>query len=96
MLKPAFDLLLDLAPSLFEGGAYTSGNTQSLQLLGQSAVTMIRLGPIKLSRQSRRACFRKPRASCSFRISGFRWLHQLAVLSNGVNKDAALSWQTSS
>ena len=28
-------------PSLFDEGAYTSGNTQSLQLLGQSAVTMI-------------------------------------------------------
>jgi putative spermidine/putrescine transport system substrate-binding protein len=40
-LDPAFAILADLAPSLFDGGAYTSGNTQSLQLLGQSAVTMI-------------------------------------------------------
>lgn len=40
-LKPAWDLLADLAPSLFDQGAYTSGNTQSIQLLGQSAVTMI-------------------------------------------------------
>lgn len=40
-LPPAWAVLQDLAPSLFEGGAYTSGNTQSIQLLGQSAVTMI-------------------------------------------------------
>lgn len=40
-LTPAWDILKDLAPSLFDGGAYTSGNTQSLQLLGQGAVTMI-------------------------------------------------------
>ena len=41
MLTPAWDLLADLAPSLFDEGAYTSGNTQSVQLLSQSAVTMI-------------------------------------------------------
>ena len=41
MLNPAWDILLDLAPSLFDGGAYTSGNTQSIQMLSQSAVTMI-------------------------------------------------------
>lgn len=40
-LNPAWDILMDLAPSLFDQGAYTSGNTQSIQLLSQSAVTMI-------------------------------------------------------
>jgi putative spermidine/putrescine transport system substrate-binding protein len=35
-LDPAWAILNDLAPSLFDGGAYTSGNTQSIQLLGQS------------------------------------------------------------
>ena len=40
-LAPAWAILKDLAPSLFDGGAYTSGNAQSIQLLGQSAVTMI-------------------------------------------------------
>lgn len=40
-LSPAWDTLMDLAPSLFDQGAYTSGNTQSIQLLSQSAVTMI-------------------------------------------------------
>ncbi len=41
MLQKGFDLLKDLAPSLMDQGAYTSGNTQSIQLLSQSAVTMI-------------------------------------------------------
>jgi len=40
-LQPAWDLLNDLAPSLFQEGGYTSGNTQSVQLLAQSAVAMI-------------------------------------------------------
>lgn len=40
-LNPAWAILNDLAPSLFDKGAYTSGNTQSIQLLSQSAVTMI-------------------------------------------------------
>ena len=41
VLGKAWDLLKDLAPSLMDKGAYTSGNTQSIQLLSQSAVTMI-------------------------------------------------------
>ena len=41
VLGKAWELLLDLAPSLMDQGAYTSGNTQSIQLLSQSAVTMI-------------------------------------------------------
>jgi putative spermidine/putrescine transport system substrate-binding protein len=41
MLGGGFAILADLAPALFEGGAYTSGNANSLQLLAQGAVTMI-------------------------------------------------------
>ena len=41
MLQQGLGHPQDLAPSLFDGGAYTSGNTQSMQLLGQAAVTMI-------------------------------------------------------
>lgn len=40
-LTPAWKLLQDLAPSLYEKGAYTSGNTQSIQLLAQGVVTMV-------------------------------------------------------
>ncbi|MEO8758416.1 MAG: extracellular solute-binding protein [Devosia sp.] len=41
MLGKGWEVLKDLAPSLMDQGAYTSGNTQSIQLLSQSAVTMI-------------------------------------------------------
>ena len=41
ILAKAWEVLKDLAPSLMDQGAYTSGNTQSIQLLSQSAVTII-------------------------------------------------------
>jgi len=41
VLTQAWALLGDLAPSLYQNGAYTAGNTASLQLLAQGAVTMI-------------------------------------------------------
>ncbi len=40
-LGKAWKLLTDIAPSLYDNGAYSSGNTQSLQLLSQGVVTMI-------------------------------------------------------
>src|SRR4249920_3249923 len=40
MLDPAWEILRDIAPYTFGKGAYTSGNTQSVQLLSQNAVTM--------------------------------------------------------
>jgi putative spermidine/putrescine transport system substrate-binding protein len=40
-LGKAWDILKDLAPSLYDNGAYSSGNTQSIQLLSQGVVTMI-------------------------------------------------------
>jgi putative spermidine/putrescine transport system substrate-binding protein len=41
MLAKGFVILNDLTPSLYQQGAYTSGNTQSLQLLAQGAVTTV-------------------------------------------------------
>jgi len=41
MLGKAWALLNELAPYMMDKGAYTSGNTQSIQLLSQSAVTLI-------------------------------------------------------
>ena len=40
-LGKTWDLLADLAPSLYDNGAYSSGNTQSIQLLSQGVVTMV-------------------------------------------------------
>jgi len=90
-LNPAWDILKDLAPALFDNGAYTSGNTQSIQLLGQSAVTMIPAW----SDQAIQAI----NTGVLPETTGLVQLADLAlpggfsrsvVLSNGVNKDAAL------
>ena len=90
-LTPAWKILQDLAPSLFDEGAYTSGNTQSLQLLGQSAVTMIPAW----SDQAIQAI----NSGVLPETTGLVQLQDLAlpggfsrsvVLANGVNKDAAL------
>ncbi|MDF2799222.1 MAG: transporter substrate-binding protein [Devosia sp.] len=91
MLTPAWDILKDLAPSLFEGGAYTSGNTQSLQLLGQSAVTMIPTWSDQALSAIEQGVL--PETTGLVQLSdlglpgGFT---RLAVLSNGTNKDLAL------
>jgi putative spermidine/putrescine transport system substrate-binding protein len=90
-LAPAWALLQDLAPSLFEGGSYTGGNTPSIQLLSQSAVTMIPAW----SDQALSAI----NTGVLPETTGLVQLTDLAlpggfsrsvVLSNGVNKDAAL------
>lgn len=91
VLGKAWSLLLDLAPSLMDKGAYTSGNTQSIQLLSQSAVTMIPAW----SDQAIQAI----NTGVLPETTGLVQLQDLAlpggfsrsvVLSNGVNKDAAL------
>ena len=90
-LPPAWDILKDISSSLFDNGAYTSGNTQSIQLLGQSAVTMIPAW----SDQALSAIAQGVLPE----TTGLVQLQDLAlpggfsrsvVLSNGVNKDAAL------
>lgn len=90
-LNPAWEILKDLSGSLFDNGAYTSGNTQSMQLLGQSAVTMIPAW----SDQAIQAI----NTGVVPETTGLVQLQDLAlpggfsrsvVLSNGVNKDAAL------
>ncbi|HEY9012468.1 MAG TPA: extracellular solute-binding protein [Devosia sp.] len=90
-LNPAWDILKDISSSLFDGGAYTGGNTPSIQLLGQSAVTMIPAW----SDQAIQAI----NTGVLPETTGLVQLQDLAlpggfsrsvILSNGVNKDAAL------
>ncbi|MDP3315122.1 MAG: extracellular solute-binding protein [Devosia sp.] len=90
-LTPAWDILKDLSSSLFDGGAYTGGNTPSLQLLGQGAVTMIPAW----SDQAISAI----NTGVLPETTGLVQLQDLAlpggfsrsvVLANGVNKDAAI------
>lgn len=90
-LTPAWDILKDISASLFDGGAYTGGNTPSLQLLGQGAVTMIPAW----SDQAIQAI----NTGVLPETTGLVQLQDLAlpggfsrsvVLANGANKDAAL------
>ncbi len=90
-LNPAWEILKDLAPSLFDGGAYTGGNTPSIQLLSQSAVTMIPAW----SDQAIQAI----NTGVLPETTGLVQLGDLAlpggfsrgiILANGANKDAAL------
>lgn len=90
-LPPAWAVLQDLAPSLFDEGSYTSGNTQSIQLLSQSAVTIIPAWSDQAIQAINQGVLPE--------TTGLVQLQDLAlpggfsrsvVLSNGVNKDAAL------
>lgn len=90
-LTPAWEILNDLAPSLFEGGAYTSGNTQSLQLLGQSAVTMIPAWSDQALSAIQQGVLPETTGLVQLQDLGLPGgFTKLAVLSNGTNKDAAL------
>jgi len=90
-LTPAWEVLNDLAPSLFEGGAYTSGNTQSIQLLGQSAVTMIPAWSDQALSAIDQGVLPETTGLVQLQDLGLPGgFTKLAVLSNGVNKDAAL------
>lgn len=90
-LTPAWDMLKDISGSLFDNGAYTGGNTPSIQLLAQSAVTMIPAW----SDQALQAIS----TGVLPETTGLVQLQDLAlpggfsrsvVLANGANKDAAL------
>ena len=91
MLNPAWDILLDLAPSLFDGGAYTSGNTQSIQMLSQSAVTMIPAWSDQTLSAISQGALPETTGLVQLQDLGLPGgFTKLAVLSNGVNKDVAL------
>lgn len=90
-LGKGWEILKDLSGSLFDNGAYTSGNTQSVQLLGQSAVTMIPAWSDQALQAINTGVL--PETTGLVQLSdlglpgGFS---RSTVLSNGVNKDAAL------
>jgi len=90
-LPPAWDMLKDLAPSLMDQGAYTSGNTQSIQLLAQSAVTMIPAWSDQALQAIASGAL--PETTGLVQLTdlalagGFT---KIGVFSNGVNKDLAL------
>ncbi len=90
-LDPAWALLQDLAPSLMDQGAYTSGNTQSIQLLGQGAVTMIPAWSDQTLAAIAQGALPETTGIVQLQDLGFPGgFSRFTVPTNGVNKDAAL------
>ncbi|WP_224702032.1 extracellular solute-binding protein [Devosia aquimaris] len=90
-LAPAWEILNDIAPSLFDNGAYTSGNTQSVQLLGQSAVTMIPAWSDQALQGIATGVLPETTGLVQLTDLAFSGgFSRGVVLSNGANKDAAL------
>ncbi|KKB11547.1 ABC transporter substrate-binding protein [Devosia geojensis] len=90
-LGKAWAILSDIAPSLYDNGAYSSGNTQSIQLLAQGVVTMVPVWSDQVLQAIDQGVLPAE--------TGLVQLQDLAlcggftrsiVLDNGVNRDAAL------
>jgi putative spermidine/putrescine transport system substrate-binding protein len=91
LLDPAWAILQDLAPSMMDGGAYTSGNTQSIQLLGQGAVTMIPAWSDQAIQAISQGALPETTGLVQLTDVGFPGnFSRITVNTNGVNKDAAL------
>ena len=90
-LGKAWDILADIAPSLYDGGAYTSGNTQSIQLLSQSVVTMVPVWSDQVLQAIDQGVLPPETGLVQLTdlalAGGFS---RSVVLANGVNRDAAL------
>lgn len=91
LLPPAWDLLNNLAPYLFGKGAYTSGNTQSLTLLSQGAVSMISAWSDQLLSYIKQGVL--PDTTGLLQLQDLAipgGYAQMVVFNNGANRDAAL------
>ncbi len=90
-LGKAWDLLKDIAPALYDGGAYSSGNTQSIQLLAQGVVTMTPVWSDQVLQAISQGVLPETTGMVQLRdlalCGGFS---RAVVLSNGKNRDAAL------
>lgn len=90
-LNPAWDMLKDLAPSLMDQGAYTSGNSQSIQLLSQGAVTMIPAWSDQALQAIAQGVLPETTGLVQLTDLGFPGgFSRITIPTNGANKDAAL------
>ena len=90
-LNPAWEVLKDLSGSLFDGGAYTGGNTPSIQLLSQSAVTMIPAWSDQALSAIAQGVLPETTGLVQLTDLGLPGgFSRSAILANGVNKDAAI------
>ena len=90
-LGKAWDILADLAPSLYDGGAYSSGNTQSIQLLSQSVVTMVPVWSDQVLQAIEQGVLPAETGLVQLgdlALSG--GFSRAVVLDNGANRDAAM------
>ncbi|MCO5732955.1 extracellular solute-binding protein [Rhizobium sp. SSA_523] len=90
-LMPAWAALKDLAPNLYEKGAYTSGNTQSIQLLSQGVVTMVPVWSDQVLQAMAQGVL--PDTTGLVQLTDLALcggFSRLTVFSNGANKVAAL------
>jgi putative spermidine/putrescine transport system substrate-binding protein len=91
MLAKGWEILKDLAPSMMDKGAYTSGNTQSIQLLSQSAVTMVPAWSDQSLSAIKQGVLPDTTGLVQLSDLGFPGgFTNSAVPTNGANKDAAL------
>src|SRR5690606_14115355 len=90
-LGKTWEILKDIAPYLYDGGAYSSGNTQSIQLLAQGVVTMVPVWSDQILQAIDQGVLPE--------TTGLVQLQDLAlvgsftraiVIENGANRDAAL------
>lgn len=90
-LPGAWKILTDLAPSLYGGGEYTTGNTQSIQLLAQGVVTMVPVWSDQVLLSISQGVL--PETTGLVQLSDLALCGDFArmtVFSNGTHKDAAL------
>jgi putative spermidine/putrescine transport system substrate-binding protein len=90
-LPPAWALLNDLGPSLYEKGAYTAGNTQSIQLLSQGVVTMTPVWSDQVLQAIAQGVL--PDTTGLVQLSDLALcggFSRMTVFSNGAHKNAAL------
>lgn len=90
-LGKTWEILKDIAPSLYDNGAYSSGNTQSIQLLSQGVVTMTPVWSDQVLQAISQGVLPEDTGLVQLQdlalAGGFS---RAVVLDNGVNRDAAL------
>lgn len=90
-LGRAWEILLDIAPYLYDGGAYSSGNTQSLQLLSQGVVTMTPVWSDQVLQAIDQGVLPEDTGLVQLQdlalVGGFT---RAIVIANGVNREASL------
>lgn len=90
-LGKAWAILSDIAPSLYDGGAYTSGNSQSIQLLAQGVVTMVPVWSDQVLQAIAQGVL--PAETGLVQLTDLALaggFSRSVVLANGANRDAAL------